>query len=64
VDVPKPVRAIVEAIVNTALLRCDREGIPHRDFYEAMVEERKLRSTGDLPDLIKRTFARLGRGRN
>jgi hypothetical protein len=61
---PETVRKIVEAMVSNALARCDRLGIAHQDFYRAMVEERKVHSTGDLADLLERTFHRILRAAN
>jgi hypothetical protein len=61
---PEAVRNIVEAMIGQALARCDREGIAWSDFYLAMKEERKVRSTGDLADLLERTFRRLSGASN
>jgi hypothetical protein len=63
-EAPEAVRKIVEGMIAQALARCDRLGIAHEDFYRAMVEERKVRSSGDLADLLERTFRRLGRAAN
>jgi hypothetical protein len=57
--VPDPVRKIVEAMVSQALARCDQLGISWEDFLRAMLEERKVRSTGDVTDLFERTFRRI-----
>jgi hypothetical protein len=59
VEAPEAVRKIVEAMVSQALARCDRLGIAWEDFYRAMSEEQKVRSTGDVADLFERTFHRL-----
>lgn len=58
-QVPEAVRKIVGAIVDQALAKCERLGISREAFYRAMVEEQTIHSTGNLPDLIERTFRRL-----
>jgi hypothetical protein len=63
-EVPEAVRKIVKAMISQALARCDQLGIAHEDFYQAMREERKVRSTGDLTDLLDRTFRRLADAAN
>jgi hypothetical protein len=64
IEAPEPVRKIVEAMVNQALARCDQLGIAWEDFHRTMLEEQKLRSTGDVADLFERTFRRLQRKAN
>jgi hypothetical protein len=59
-DVPEPVRKIVNAMVGRALVRCDRLGIAHVDFYRALREERRLRAGCGVVELIEGTFRRLG----
>ena len=58
-ETPEAVRKIVEAMVTQVLARCDQMGIAHEDFYRILVEERKIRSTGDVADLFDRVFRRL-----
>lgn len=56
---PEGLRKIVEALVARALIRCDRLGIAHEDFYRALVEEQQSHPPTNATDLIRRAFNRL-----
>lgn len=60
-DVPPGVRRICEAMVSTAVARCEREGIALEDFYAAIMAEKAAVPGTTVSDLFARVFRRLAR---
>ncbi len=54
------VRKMIEAMVGLALAQCSQAGITDEQFYLAMRAEQPLCPKGDVVELFRRTFARLG----
>jgi hypothetical protein len=62
--IPEPARKIIDALIAQAFARCDRLGIAREDFYRAMLEEQKIPQKVSVPELLERTFRRLGGASN
>jgi hypothetical protein len=58
-EIPDAVREIIEAMVNQAVARCDRQGIALEDFFRTMEEEQQLHPASTLTELFDRIFRRL-----
>ena len=58
-EIPDGVRKIIQAMVDQAVARCDRQGIPLEDFLRSMEEEQKLHPANTLTELFDRIFRRL-----
>jgi hypothetical protein len=61
-DTSNHVVRVITAIVDKALARCDREGIPWDVFYEAMQAEFAAAGGALIPELLERIFDRIKRG--
>jgi hypothetical protein len=58
-EIPDSARQLIEALVNSALASCSKEGIDLRDFHRAMRVEQELNPKVSVMRLLELTFERI-----